>query len=445
MRPHKKFFDLSYLLLVPFLMSAFIPVINRHLRILYTFPFFILFFYFSPALQRNILKYGHFNQIKGLFGLLTPCFFLFGGYALLYKVLRLHGGFSITGSGAYLVGVLSFILIFHNSLKYMCLRELDFINKVFLLCLFIATLYSVRAEFLFGGGASRQLTGMSAAGADLLTVRDAFDLNAAGYAHVYGVGLLALPLLYLSKYFSRVPKYLFRTLSFSFFALAYLSMYSILVLSFTVSAFILLASYLGISKRFIVFTATSILILFSTSVLNPTAFKPFVPMLLHMADQTDEENYKTRLLSISDHISGSPDTYVAIRTQLYIDSWRSFLNHPFVGTYGTRLRNINVQPGGHSFILDGLGQYGFMFLVFVILFIWKYFEYYNNFFHGPYKIIWIQLSGIYWVQFLFIALLNPMHGYVFYFSIFVLFPGIVIHIQNTNILQPSNPKLLTRR
>ncbi len=422
-------FDWSYLLLLPYLVASYIPWVGQRVRFRYYALFTILWFGLALVRQRNV----HLPK-RGLASLAWAVL-LFTTYDLLGLLFLPFGH----GNGVTITDVFDIVRLFvplgilHYSVRNGRLRELGMLVILVLMCLACTAVitWSIGTEV---ENASRMLTGKSSEyNANWMDVDYALKNGVGQFAHVYGFGLLALPLMYCSKYMSLWAKVLCRIVATIFLLSAYFASYFILILAILTGfgVWLALASSGSSKRRWVKTVGTLFVVLAITVMINPSIFRGAVPTLLAVRDMTENKEYRMKITAVIDAVSGSSDSYCFYRKDLYERSWNAFLENPLVGfgvwDYIRAIESSDIEKaesvGGHSQVLDTLGRSGlFGFSIFILgfVFLFRYLRAISSQFLG---FRWWPTLYIFMFQAILVSFLNPLRGYTVYTDLLLLIPG----------------------
>ena len=257
----------------------------------------------------------------------------------------------------------------------------NFFMRLILTALAITTLTTV-IGCMRHPGASRYLA----------TVKDAGEaeavlygwLNLGGYEFVYSVVLLH-PLAILAYKKGKINKWLAILCSIATIALAVYSEYT------TALLMSLLSSFLYFFKKNL--TVKQLLGLVVLALFMFTIFSSlFSKLLIWLAEIIDSDTMAMRLKALATGKMGA-DEGDNNRFELYKRSFLTFIKNPIFGSF----INGGYGVGGHSFILDMLGQFGLCGLA-ILIFMYraiyiKFFKKYQNT-EGYGYVLWVFILTI---------------------------------------------------
>lgn len=261
-------------------------------------------------------------------------------------------------------------------------NSLDFMGWLTLLLLTITSLTTISGLLTYPD-ASRILATI-ADSQDEISVKYSW-LNIGGYDFIYTVVLL-YPLIILAWKKKKIPLVVAVALTVGVYALVILSQYTIALLLIIISTALYFVPSTFSKKGLIIMTVLGV---FALIVL----WGPITDFLNWLSDVLDSEIVGERL----DGIAGGQEGLENLednRMDLYRMSLFTFLTNPIVGRLFGR---YGYGIGGHSAILDMLGQYGIIGLALLIL---MYRSVYKNFFkehskkHGFGFVIWFFIQAI---------------------------------------------------
>lgn len=235
--------------------------------------------------------------------------------------------------------------------------------------------------------------------------------NIGGFTFVYETVLLLPLLIYLFK--SKKINRIFCLLLFVVIGAAVIKTeYTTALLVFIIDLFLIFMRKLT-TRRIIVFILICALVIAVGNLFLADFFD-------YLSVNVDSEEYSTRFSFIADLLKGDTNTDASdsgsSRLDLYQKSWDSFWNSSMVGGWG------NSPIGGHSFILDTMGEYGFIGLICVVFVYFGIYKYslrpYKNEDFYPY-LLWSYIIAI------ILAVLNPKPNLFVFICIIPLFAQVM--------------------
>lgn len=414
--------DWSYLLLFPYLALVFTPLLQLYMRLRFAAP--LVFLWLALAIARSPGV-----QLQARAGRQFAYAFLFLALDLalgnIYQLFGHGGEWTVVD----LLNNLQFLLplvILHLSIRNNRRRELGWTIVWCLVCLTVTAVQTIRGESLIEN-ASRALTG-SLAG-DYATAEDAFLAGVGGYGHVYGMGLLIWPMLYVARIIPRALGVLWVLFVGVFLVATYSANYTICMASIAFGG--VMWGVASVWRQRLTRLASLLLICFVVAMASPQVVGFLASSLLRVQSITMSKWYESRIGDMADTIGGAGgNTYTTMRIDLAWLSWRGFLAHPWVGIgkWNARTRISEGMPtdsrvGGHSFLFDRLGSggvLGFSVVALGIVFLFRYL-----------KTVSLQSVGlqgwpamvIFGFQASMIGIINPLDGWVIYSVPCLLLPG----------------------
>ena len=294
--------------------------------------------------------------------------------------------------------------IVNNRMNYVA-RKFVFAVIVVYIITAITTLIGV----LRYPGASRLLA------ADSLAYLDFYPLNIGGFDFIYSLVLLHP----LAVYFLRKTNRTVLLIAFSVITLACItaSEYTMALILYIIS---LLAYMLPIGMNPVAAKRRM-----KNLVVACVVMIVFVPVIFSLLSKIEFlGSIGEKLFDISSLLQGETvqqESGVAIRQNIYLKSWKAFLESPFIGTklYGS------PTVGGHSYILDTLGNWGIIGLVIALVLFDRLRRYYKRTFKSKET---YYCAGLFLLMVFILWALNPK---IWYFEIGLLCPAFLYCIEHT--------------
>lgn len=421
MRANQRY-DWSYLLLCPYLMVAIIPKVVQYFQHRYILPLMLAWVVIAFMARRCVRL-----PRQGLISLV--CTFLFLGlYLGIAPLMWLfdHGESLNYGHFSDYILTAFPLIVFHLSVCNGRQRELRLLTIFAFVCIAVSALMTLFGGFDVEGG-SRALTGALSDSADLELIGAAWDAGIGSFSHVYGMGLLVFPLLYLIRFMTFSMKVFLSLTSILILVTVYMAGYSILLIGMFVAGLLCLSARFGVKTSLLKIVGVALVAAVVIVVATPQVLRFVMDPLQRMGDMIGQMEYQGRIESIVDTIAGSQDSYASYRSGLYWMSWDTFLKNPYfgVGAYNYQNRVIADNIGGHSLVFDLLGMCGLFGLSVFILFFVFYFRYMRvmssvglGFKWWPACYIFIFSAGA-------IAFINPLGGPIVFIDLLFFIPAFV--------------------
>ncbi len=321
-----------------------------------------------------------------------------------------------------IIGIYSIALVFFplfcaifliSKKKYKQLKVLSYIALIGLTITAISTYLGV----LLFPEMARTLAAVSESDTEIITIST--RLNIGGFDIVYCV-ILALPLYFIvierfvkGKWAIEKSLKILVTLLIGLFALK--TQYTTAVLLLFLSVFFV-----------IIFRKVSIkgmaMVAFLAVILFGSFSDDFAKVLNHMAEVVSSESISMRLEELADTIDGGAVTGEDIteRSKVYGKSVGEFLENPIIGNWDIKEGN---GLGGHSTVLDLLAYTGSIGGLFIAYTIFKVEKYLLGTTKDDEKGKYIR---IFFIDFLVLAVLNPVISGTFFALFFIVPTSLVI-------------------
>ena len=180
------------------------------------------------------------------------------------------------------------------------------------------------------------------------------SFNIGDYQFVYAIALSIPLFLYFLKY-----RHLNQFVALLVIALFYYTLYST---EFTTALIFSALSLLLVLVPKSYSVKTIVVIACVLSVILSISHDSLIHLLQNVSEVVDSETMSTRFYDLSEGLSGqavSDDADYSIRIDLWKISIDAFTNNPLWGTYG--------KVGGHSLVLDTIGNFGFLGIIALII------------------------------------------------------------------------------
>lgn len=420
-------FDWSYLLLAPYLAVSNIPWLGYRIRTRYVFLVALVWVIVSLMRRRHVRlpKTGAYYLLGTFLFLL-----LYGGIGFLYLIFGHGEGISydqITG----LVTICLSLTVFHLSVCNGRLRELRLVVFFCLLCMVITAIMTFTGESVIEGG-SKVLTGAGAESVDPTEIMAAMEAGIGSYGFIYGIGLLVFPILYCISYMRLMTKLLFVMLAMLFLLTVYKAGYAILLIGMLLACATYCIAMFHVRLAILRSFGFILVAAFVTVLANPTVLSFLRNPIQGLCDLTNSQEYQLRISSVADMVEGKTDTYAMFRSNLYWQSWETFLEYPLfgIGKYDFKSTELMYKIGGHSTIFDTLGSTGIfglsMFLLFFVCH-YRYMRVINSVALGD---KWFPAYFLFIFPFLAIAFVNPLEGNIIFSDIVLFIPSMVVFFRS---------------
>jgi O-antigen ligase len=284
----------------------------------------------------------------------------------------------------------------------------------------ITAVMTILGENIVMGG-SKVLTG-GAETADITDISAAVDAGIGAYGNNYGMGLLIFPLLYSMTFMKWGMKVFLVCISLLFIMTSYVAGYSILMIGLSLAGFIYLLVKIRVNLKTVKIVGVITIACLVTVVAKPTLISSMITPLQRLGDMITHQEYQYRINSVIDTVSGDSASYAAARSELYWESWETFLEYPIfgIGRYDFKSSELRYKLGGHSTIFDILGSAGIAGLSIFILIFFFHYRYLRLMSAVVLGYKWWPAYYIFMFPFFAIAFINPLEGNII-FSNFLLY------------------------
>lgn len=404
-------FDYWYLLLVIPILRICLPLLQYRFRMIVIVPFFVLWLIHMlcqpvrtdvPCLRQLRTAYLGLMFVGLLYDFL-PLFYMRFGLPYNSRVVFNWAGFVGATVFCFLISIVYFSFV-HKRFK-----ELAFLLVVIL----SAAIYSGFMSFLHGdqieGGAARfTVTAGSAMSRGVSSAYDNFEVVAeyglSTYSHVYEYALY-LPIMVYAVFCIKRNR---KMMSFCICSILCLivsvwkSGLQTPVMIVCIGSVLLAVTVCTRFRRGVILCGIGLMGALFLFAVAPKAYSFLDKPLRMVAELTERYEYRTRLLSLADAVSGDSRAYAYERYRLQKQSWDLFCeNIPFGG-------GRKIWAGDHSEFLDMLAYFGFVGLVFYVLYficLMRFFSILGRFFIGYKSLFMLYL---YIAVYLFASVANPI-------------------------------------
>lgn len=404
-------FDKTYFLLVPIVLYVTLPWLAYRLRPIIPFLLFCLWFALQRNTNRMFFQKRRFTQLCTI----TMVFFVF--HSCLKNIFALFGHgefFTYSEFSTFLSAIIHFAIV-HLSFKNMKFKEIEFLTIVALIGIALAGIAAIRGGMIEGFEGARLLTTAGAlleAAGKLDDNMLAYQIGSANYGTTYSFAMFTVPLLWA---IFKIKKLNIRLL---LIAALFSCVWTVKNGGLSTPVFVLLwgatmilSTMIGLKSRVIKIIGTTVIVLLVTFAYKPNIFSPLASAASALGSVFPEGmSIQRRFQSVADAFVGDKDSYAFNRYQLQRRSFDAFIDHPLfgVGIYAAPHPKA-YDVGGHSLLLDRLGQAGiiggffyFGFLVFLSL----YYKQMTVSFGLPRQ--WLILPLICIFTFVFSSVANPL-------------------------------------
>lgn len=373
-------FDKTYFILVPVVLNVTLPWLKYRMRPIVPFLLFCLWFALQRNTNRMFFQKRRFAQLCAI----TLVFFVF--HSCLRNIFALFGHgefFTYAELSTFLSAIIHFIIVY-LSFKNMKFKEIEFLTIVALIGTSLAGVAAIRGGMIEGFEGGRLLTTAT----DFIDAAGHFDdkllayqIGSANYGTTYGFAMFAVPLLWAIFKIKKLS--VRRLLLITTLCACVLTVRNsglgtpVFILLFGVMLILCTSTKIGLKSWGVKVIGTMAILFLVTFSYKPTVFSSLgsAVQLLSLAFPEGSSIHE-RCLSVAEAFSGDQSTYAFGRYQLQRRSIDAFIEHPLfgVGIY-TAPHPKAYDVGGHSLLLDRLGQAGviggffyFGFLVFLSLY-----------------------------------------------------------------------------
>lgn len=411
--------DWTYLLLCPYVAFAHIPWVALHVRMRFVLPGVLLWFILALLHKQEVFMPPKVKRALKMAVLFLLIYLLQGTLFALFG----HGDWATRDDISDIVQTLIPLAILHLSVRKGQWRELGWLVLWFLACIGCTAVMTVRGEGMVEN-ASRILTGQGGRDINMSDLYDAYFLGVGGYLHVYATGLLVAPLLYCARWMPAVPKVICLIVAAVAMVGVYSGAYSILILAVGVG--VLLWALQRVGGRFLSVKVLGLVLAVGIALVieRPHTLSFMIQPLQTLRDMTSREQYHIKIDAIIDTIGGASQSYVTDRSELYMQSWRTFLKNSIVGT-GMWQRGSQPERsiGGHSEVFDQLGRGGLIGFTLFILCLYHLLRYLHALGEAFFSRFWWPAVHLFLWPAALVALVNPLCGYIVYTDLLLIIPG----------------------
>lgn len=406
-------FDKTYFLLVPVVLYTTWPWLTYRLRPIIPFLLFCLWFVFQRNPNWNFFQKRIFLQL----GAITLVFFVFNSCLRNIFALVNHGQFFTYGElGTFLSAIIHFSIV-HLSFSRMKFKEVEFLMFVALIGMMFAGIAAVRGGMIEGFEGGRLITTSD----EFLTSSQsddkllAYQIGAASYGMTYNFSMITVPLLW--SIFTIKKRYIQLLLIAALGSCVLIIRNSglgtpviVLILGFV----LFLCTIIGLKGWGIKLVGSMAIILLITFSYNPNLFSPLSSAANMLGSMFPEDSsIQARCKSMAEAFGGDVNTYAYNRYQLQRKSLNAFFEHPIFGAGLYRHpHHKSFAIGGHSHLLDRLGQAGIIggfFYFGFLVFLSQYYRQMTICFGLPRK--WLVVPLICIFTYVFTCIANPLPTY----------------------------------
>ena len=404
-------FDKSYFILVPVVLYPTWPWLTYRLRPIIPFLLFCLWLVCQKKTNGMFFQKRMFSQMC----MIAMVFFVL--HTCLRNIFALfdHGQFFTYGEFATFLSAIIHFLIVHLSFKHMKFKEMEFLTIVALIGISLAGIAAVRGGMIEGFEGGRLMTTANELIENMdsfLDKRLAYQIGSANYGTTYGFAMFTVPLLWA---IFKIKKLSVRLLLMATLAAIVLTIKNsglgTPVFVFLFGTVLILSTKIGLKSSGVKIIGIAAIVLLTVFAYKPQIFSSLgsaVEMLSHVFPEGS--SIHARCVSVSEAFSGDQSTYAYGRYQLQRRSFDVFLDHPMVGIGIYTVPHPKAyEVGGHSHLLDRLGQSGMIggFLYFGFL-IFLYLYYKQMTLSFGFSRQWLLVPLICIFTFIFSCIANPL-------------------------------------
>lgn len=180
------------------------------------------------------------------------------------------------------------------------------------------------------------------------------SFNIGDYQFIYILALSTPVLLYFLRYRHLGPLLTLPIIALSFYTIYTAEFTTALMFSVFSLILIFVPKSHSVKSFLIISSIALVIILFSSTF--------FIDLLQSISGIIDSEVMSTRISEMSESLRGErlgDEADLAVRIDVWQSSWDAFMKNPLWGTYG--------KGGGHSLILDTIGDFGFLGILALII------------------------------------------------------------------------------
>ncbi len=403
-------FDSAYFLLVPVVLYATWPWFMYRFRAILPFCIVVLWLVLKEHSRKTFLQEGKFNFTF----VLTVAFFLLHSFLGNVFAILGHGQFVPWRVYGTTLSALGHYLIVHYSFVNMKFKEMLFLTTVALIGTSFAGIAAIRGGMIEGFEGGRLLTTSWEMIEGTALSQDkwlAYQIGAANYKMTYSFAMFAPPLLFaVFKVKRPIPLLLLLTAAVACILNVKNSGLGTPVFVLAFGFLLVVCAKFGLRKKSLMIIGTAAITLLLTFTYTPGVFKPIVSTVNMLGRAfPDDSSIRKRCEAVANAFEGDETSYAFLRYQLQRRSIDSFFEHPVAGA------GIYMAPhpkayevGGHSCLLDRLGQAGVIGGFFYFGFLLSLFSYYKQMtisFGFPRR--WLSVPLICIFTYIFTCVANP--------------------------------------
>ena len=409
-----KRFDLSYLLIVPWLLRVSSPWFQYRTKAIVAIPLFLLWCLFQIA------KPSRFN-LRFWFNVRRMYFIFCAAIVVFFGLLPLLAGgidLSSIGRGALsrrtivqMLTLLAFAFIVYWSLVKHKFKELRFLGVIVLLSFLQMGIVTLLFGDIVSDGASRIMVAIGNGELDSGSV-DASLAESAQIIGTYGLG--NYDFAYLAAFLT--PAFLFSSLKIPSKLLKTLCLLSALgatvvvykgglqtpVFVLILGIFLFILALLFKLQKSLVALGCLAMLGIGLFIVQPKVYIFLSPVLRAASEMTEDPNYKLHLDTLAEAAEGDKLTYAYKRYRLQVRSWEGFCEHPFLGG------GPNARSGGHSELLDTMSAYGLTGLFCMVFLLTRFYKFNAALGYAVLGKQWLVMVSAYIGLFIFTSITNPV-------------------------------------
>lgn len=371
--------DKKYLLLVPGVMYATWPWLSYRMPTIIPFSFFLVWFLLALGNKDiNFVGKARFHaRFVGVFILF--CMFSYMGN--LFALIG-HGEYVRWFEYATTGFAISHFIVIHYSFKKGKFNEIVFLTVVALIGISLAGIGAVRGSMIEGFEGGRALTTAVEVFYSTENIENmilARTIGSANYGTTYAFALFFIPLLFLILGTRRPVLMVLSIVA----GVAILLVVKNSGLGTPVFVMVLGCLYFFVTRvvarpKLIIAISIITSLLLIVFAYNQKVLSFVAPLPKALGELFDEgTSIRWRCESVAKALQGDEYTYAASRYKLQVQSMDAFFEHPLLGVGMYRAPHPKAfMVGGHSCLLDRLGQAGFLGGVLYFAFLIGLYRYY---------------------------------------------------------------------
>ena len=355
--------DKKYLLLVPGVMYATWPWLSYRMPTIIPFSFFLVWFLLALGNKDiNFVGKARFHaRFVGVFILFCMFSYMGNMFALIG-----HGEYVRWFEYATTGFAISHFVVIHYSFKQGKFNEIGFLTIVALIGISLAGIGAVHGGMIEGFEGGRALT----TAVDVFHTGEAIDniimartIGSANYGATYAFALFFIPILFMMLEVKRPAlRFLSIVASISILLVIKNSGLGTPVFVMVLGCLYFFATRVGARPRFIIAMSVLTSLFLIVFAYNQRILSFVTPLPKAIGVLFEEgSSIRVRCESVANALQGDEYTYAASRYKLQAQSMDAFFEHPLLGVGMYRTPHPKAfLVGGHSCLLDRLGQAGIL-------------------------------------------------------------------------------------